>query len=51
MSKELIDRLDELLIINASLRVDIKELKEAMAEMIEEILENREKLDNKDYWR
>ena len=51
MSKELIDRLDELLMINSSLRADIKELKEAMAEMIEEILENREKLDNKDYWR
>ena len=51
MSKELIERLDELLLINAALRAEVKEIKEALAEAIEEILENREKLDNKDYWR
>jgi len=51
MSKELIDRIEELLIINSALRAEIKDLKEMVGELLEEILHNREILDNKDYWR
>ena len=49
MSKELIDRIQELLLINASLREELKEVKETMNEILEEFLIVRERLDNIGY--
>ena len=49
MSKELIDRIQELLLINASLREELKEVKETLNELLEEFLIVRERLDNIGY--
>lgn len=46
MSKELIDRIQELLLINAALRDEIKDLKEMVTELLDETVETRERLDN-----
>jgi len=49
MTKSEIDRIQELLLINASLREELKEVKETMNELLEEFLIVRERLDNIGY--
>ena len=46
MTKSEIDRIQELLLINASLREELKEVKEMVGELLEEILHNREILED-----
>jgi len=49
MTKSEIDRIQELLLINASLREELKEVKETLNELLEEFLIVRERLDNIGY--
>jgi len=46
MTKSEIDRIQELLLINAALREEIKDLKEMVIELLDETVETRERLDN-----
>jgi len=46
MTKSEIDRIQELLLINAALRGEVKELKEMLVELLDETVETRERLDN-----
>jgi len=49
MSKELIDRIQELLLIVSAQRDEIKELKKEVKDLVEEIAEMRQLLDNHEY--
>jgi regulator of replication initiation timing len=49
MSKELIDRIQELLLIVSAQRDEIKELKKEVKDLVEEIAEMRLILDNHEY--
>lgn len=51
MSKSEIDRIQELLLINSSLRDEIRGFKEMITELLEEIVDLRERLDSGDFRR
>ena len=49
MSKELIDRIQELLLIVSAQRDEIRGLKKEVQDLVEEIAEMRQLLDNHEY--
>jgi len=49
MSKELIDRIQELLLIVSAQRDEIRDLKREIKDLVEEVAEMRQLLDNHEY--